>query len=281
MKVLGLVASARKLGNSEILAKEILASLPADAEKSMLRLTDLDICQCKACYACLPEDKTCIIQDDFEFFLEAVKAADAIVLATPCYFLGAHTSLKLLNDRFISVLHQSKEFSGKRCVIAVSYGIPGWEGYAREAAVNFAKFLHFDVLGTMVVNAASPGEVVVPEVLDQARKLGSLLLTGKKEDVSDELQRCAQCGSTLLQIFSTGDVQCRMCGTSGKIRMAGDKLELKFERQAHQRFSPEGMTEHGKVLEGIKQQFILTRQELNKRRKPYQDKDWWIKPERQ
>ena len=281
MKVLGLVASARKLGNSEILVKEILSALPEDTEKTMLRLTELDIRQCNACYACLPEDKTCVIQDDFAFFLDAVKAADAIVLAVPCYFLGTQTSLKLLNDRFISVLHQAKEFAGKPCVIAVTYGIPGWQGYAREAAVNFARFLHLDVLGTMLVNAASPGEVVVPEVLQQARGLGSLLLSGKPAEVSEELLRCRDCGSTLLQILATGEVRCRMCGLSGKIQMDGDRLELSFDQPKHPRFSPEGMSEHAKVLEAVKQQFIMTRQELNKLRKPYQEMNWWIKPERQ
>ena len=59
MKVLGLVASPRNLGNSEILVKEMLASLPYTIEKEMIRLSALAIQPCKACYACLPDGWHC------------------------------------------------------------------------------------------------------------------------------------------------------------------------------------------------------------------------------
>ena len=68
MKVLALVASQRKLGNSEILAKEMLSALPDTVEKEMIRLTDLEIQGCKACYACLAEETGYVIQDDLHFF---------------------------------------------------------------------------------------------------------------------------------------------------------------------------------------------------------------------
>ena len=38
MKVLAIVSSARKTGNSEILAKAMLAALPDSTEKKLLRL---------------------------------------------------------------------------------------------------------------------------------------------------------------------------------------------------------------------------------------------------
>ncbi|WP_371367499.1 hypothetical protein SRRS_14170 [Sporomusa rhizae] len=279
MKVLGLVASPRKLGNSEILAKEMLASLPDEVEKMMIRLTDLDIKQCSACYACLPEDKDCVIKDDLGFLLEQIKAVDAVIIATPCYFLGTHTTLKLISDRLISVLQQAKEFAGKKCVVAVSYGITGWEGYAREAAVNLARFFHLDVVGTMLVHAASPGEVVKTEVLDQARRLASALVTGEQEATRLPVHACQLCGNTLLKLMPTGEVKCPMCGADGKIEVNEREFTVQFAIPRHNRFSPEGMTEHGKTLEAIKNQYIAERHELNKLRKPYQHYNWWIKPE--
>ncbi len=278
MKILGLVASPRKLGNSEILVKEMLASLPDEVEKTMIRLTDLDIKQCNACYACLPEDKECVIQDDLGFLLEQIKSADAVVIATPCYFLGTHTTLKLISDRLISVLQQAKEFAGKKCAVLVSYGIEGWEGYALEAAVNAARFLHLDVVGTMLVHAASPGEVVKPEILDQARQLATSLVSDGRVTNSSSVHACQLCGNTLLQLQSTGAVKCRMCGADGKISIAEGELTVQFAIPKHQRFSQEGMSEHGKILEAIKNQYIAERHELNKLRKLYQNYNWWIQP---
>lgn len=278
MKVLGIVASARRLGNSEILAKEMLASLPGHVEKKLIRLTDLDIRQCSACYACLPEESRCVIPDDLEFLLEHIRQADAVIIAAPCYFLGTHTTLKLISDRLISVLQKAKEFAGKKCVIAVSYGIEGWEGYAREATVNFAGFLHLDVVGTMLVKAASPGEVVKAEVIAEARQLAAALLSGETVPATSELLSCEGCGSTLLQLLQSGKVECRMCGSSGELERDGQKTRIRFFKQHHKRFSPEGMSEHGKLLEAVRDEYIAQRHELNKLRKPYQAYDWWVKP---
>ena len=279
MKVLGIVGSARKLGNSEILAKEILAALPETAEKKLVRLTDLELRQCNACYACLPEDRSCVLQDDFAFLLEQIREADAIVLAAPCYFLGSHTTIKLLSDRLISVLKKSKEFAGKKCVVAVSYGIEGWEGYALEATVNLARFLHLDVVGTMLVKAASPGETVKPEVLQEAHRLAAALIGGKEAWPKDDLLRCKECGSSLLQLSAGGAVSCRMCNAQGALLSGDDGVRIRFNPGKHRRFSPEGMTEHGRLLEDVRDDYIARRQELNRLRKPYQAYDWWIKPE--
>lgn len=276
MKVVGLVASPRKLGNSEILTKEMLASLPDEVEKVMIRLTDLDIRQCNACYACLPEDKQCVINDDFAFLLEHIRQADAVIIATPCYFLGTHTTLKLIGDRLISLLQQAKEFAGKKCVVAVSYGIDGWEGYAREAAVNTARFFHLDVVGTMLVQAASPGEVVKPEILDQARSLAAMLISDGQQATNSPVHACPLCGNTLLQLAPSGKVICRMCGADGQIEVIAGEVKVHFATPRHPRFSPAGMTEHGKLLEAVKDQYIAERQELNKLRKPYQQYNWWV-----
>lgn len=278
MRVLGLVASPRKLGNSEILVKEMLAFLPDNVNKEMMRLTDLKIGNCNACYACLPEDKDCVIEDDFNFFLSKVKEADAIILGTPCYFLGAHTSLKVLGDRLISVLREGAAFAGKKCVIAISYGVPGWNGYAREAAINFARFLHLDVVGTMVVQAANPGEVVKPNVLTEAQQLAASLMQPHKELNSSESMYCPACSSSLLQMSLDGKVRCPMCAATGRLSVESNKLDITWEEAVHSRFSPQGMAEHAELLEQIKSGYLANRSQLYGMRKPYQQYDnWWVK----
>ncbi len=64
-KVLGLVVSNRKLGNSEILVKEILSNIPEECNRELIRLTDLEIKPCKACYRCLQPDSDCAVGDNF------------------------------------------------------------------------------------------------------------------------------------------------------------------------------------------------------------------------
>lgn len=285
MKVLAIVASARKTGNSEILAREMLAALPESVDKKLIRLTDFNIEPCRACYACLPAGKNCVIQDDFEAFLQQVRDADSVILTSPVYFLGMHTRLKLLCDRFISVLNETGAYSGRRCVVAVPYGVEGWQGYGIEATVSFARFLHLDVVGVLLVHAANPGEVVLPEVLSRARAMAELLVADKgdvaaKEDISSVRQAtdtggiaCGRCGSGALRLSGKGEALCVICGTKGTITSvpagAGGTLKCSWDLSDHFRYSPDGMTEHAQRLENIKADFIARRHELAELRKPY------------
>jgi multimeric flavodoxin WrbA len=277
LKVLGLVASPRKLGNSEILVKEMLASLPADTDKEMIRLADLDIRACRACYVCLPEEKGCRVEDDLPFLLGRIKAADAVVIASACYFLGGHTSLKTIGDRLVSVLANGAEFAGKKCVTATVYGIPGWEGYAREMVNNFARFLHLEVAGDMLVQAASPGEAIRPEVMADARQLAQRLIGAPSAAGAPGVHTCRDCGSSLLQLAPSGSVRCVMCGATGELKAGAAGFTLDFA-PGHRRFSGEGMAEHARLLDKIRDSFIASRGELSQRRKPYGEYDWWVQP---
>ena len=282
MKVLGLVASPRNLGNSEILVKEMLASLPANIEKEMIRLSALAIQPCKACYACLPDDKSCVIKDQLAGLLDKIKQADAVIIASACYFLGSHTSIKTLSDRMISVLANSADFSGKRCVTVTVYGIPGWEGYAREMVNNFARFLHLHVVGDMLVQAASPGEAAVPAVLEQARQLAAALIdpAGEAVPTATTILACKQCGSSFLQLQPSGKVRCVMCNATGELSSSADGYSISFAEQDHIRFSPAGMAEHAARLEAEKTHYIANRRDFYERRKAYEGYNtWWANME--
>ena len=263
MRILGLIASPRRLGNSEIIVSEMLRSLPDNFEKEMIRLPSLTIDDCKACYACLPSDKGCIIKDDLDFLFERIQQADGIIIASPCYFLGAHTSIKKICDRLISILNNASEFSGKKCVTVITYGVPDWEGYAREALISFSRFLHLDHQGDLLIQAANPGESATDVILDKARKLAQRLLqVSDQQENSTDLQLCPKCTSSLWQINNQGILRCPLCD---------DK----------HRYSPEGMAEHGKLLESIKERYITNRHELMQTRKLYEQRDWWLEPKRQ
>jgi len=263
MKILGLIASPRRLGNCEIIVSEMLRSLPDTCQKEMIRLPALKINDCKACYACLPSEKGCIIKDDLDFFLQRIKQADCIIIASPCYFLGAHTSIKKICDRLISILNNASEFTGKKCVTVITYGVPGWDGYAREMLMSFSRFLHLDHQGDMLIQAANPGEAATDVILDQANALAQrLLCTSRQEQNSTDLQLCLQCGSSLWQISNQGILRCPLC--DGK-----------------HRYSSEGMSEHGKLLESIKERYLSNRHELMQTRKLYEQPNWWLEPKRQ
>lgn len=282
MKILGLCASQRKLGNSEILLKEILRFFPENFEKKLIRITDLNIAPCKACYACLPEDKPCILNDDLNFLLTQIQEADIILIASPVYFLGIHNSLKVIQDRLLCVLNKGRLFIGKKAILLIPYGINGWEGAALSQLNTFAHCMHFDVYGSLVVQAANPGEAINQEVIQKLKKLASEVLSGKKQiPEKGKPLICPECAGNLFQFFESGRVLCVYCNLEGKIKMQENRITPEFQSSGLPRFSLEGLKHHAALLDKIKNDYISKRVQLNDIRKPYRNYDHlWIFPKK-
>lgn len=99
MKVLIISTSIRAGSNSEILAKECQrGAIDAGHEVEFVTLKDKEIKYCIGCLSCL-ETRKCVLQDDVAEIREKVKAADAIVFATPIYYFEMCGQMKTLLDR--------------------------------------------------------------------------------------------------------------------------------------------------------------------------------------
>ena len=191
MKVLGILGSPRKGGNTELLLEEALKGAEAEgAEVERLRLTDYNIIPCKECLACY-KDGNCIILDDMAKIYPKLLEADIILLASPIFFYGVTAWAKALIDRCQALWarkYQLKDPSfgkegRKRKGFFISVG--GTKGQKTfEGAILTAKYF-FDVL-----NAEYAGELVLrevdakgdilkhPETLHQAFEAGRKLVLG-------------------------------------------------------------------------------------------------------
>ncbi|GBF35119.1 iron-sulfur flavoprotein [Desulfocucumis palustris] len=278
-KVLGLVISERRLGNTEILLKEIIKNVPDPCSRELIRLTELTLKSCKGCYQCLIPGNSCSINDDFLFLREHIKDADALIIGLPVYFLGPHAYFKLLMDRLLCAGYFAEHTRGKPCVLVIPFGMRGWEGYARAAALTLPALLKMKLIDCWLVHAALPGESVLNEVnAGYAGQLGANLFNspagqwGKLD--------CPRCGSDLLRFLPGGLVECPICSGRGKIvARDGDLLpDFTLEPSTH-RFSEAGLEEHFKGwLVGMKERFKTQKDILKKVQQPYKEYDWWVRP---
>lgn len=100
MKILVILGSPRKKGNSETAAvavvDELLTHFSSDVE--YLRLPSLDIGPCIACGGC---DKTgeCVFTDGMAEVYPRIDEADIIFLVGPTYFYGLCAQIKACVDR--------------------------------------------------------------------------------------------------------------------------------------------------------------------------------------
>jgi multimeric flavodoxin WrbA len=105
-KLLAIIGSQRKNGNSYLLAKTVLDSTEADYE--IIQLADKDIEFCNICEKCLSSD--CSLEDDFNQILEKMKTADGIVFVVPKYLFLASKFLCFL-ERLATIQHM-REHAG-------------------------------------------------------------------------------------------------------------------------------------------------------------------------
>ena len=195
MKVLGILGSPRKGGNTEFLLEEALKGAEAEGgETERLRLTEFEIIPCKECLACY-QDGNCILLDDMSKIYPKLLEADIIILASPIFFYGVTAWAKGLIDRCQALwarkYHLKDPSLGieekKRKGFFISAG--GTKGQkVFDGAILTAKYF-FDVL-----NAGYAGELVIrevdakgdilkhPETLKEAFEAGrKLVLELKKE----------------------------------------------------------------------------------------------------
>ena len=99
MKVLGIAASPRRRGNSEILldsALEGARSIGGKTEKIILNLFNIKPCQ--GCGRC-SKRAVCWIKDDMQKLLGKIEGCDGLIIASPVYFGSVTAQLKIMIDR--------------------------------------------------------------------------------------------------------------------------------------------------------------------------------------
>ena len=108
MRILGLVGSMRKGGNTNRLVQAVLdaAKKAGDGvETEVVHLSDLKIGPCHACYeVCAKEPYKCVINDDLQVVFGKMKQADAIVLSSALYFI-VPSRLMAFMERLSCVAH--------------------------------------------------------------------------------------------------------------------------------------------------------------------------------
>ena len=145
MKVIGIVGSPRKNGNTELLTTHALKAIAEEGlDTELITLAGLTINPCNACMICQKEER-CSIEDDlFPIYLK-MKEAQGIILSSPVYYGSATALIKGLMERagFISRWN-GEPFHGK---------VGGPLVVARRAGKNFTfaqLTLWFQILGFFI-----------------------------------------------------------------------------------------------------------------------------------
>jgi len=183
-KVLVLLGSPRRKGNSAILAERIAGGAKAaGAAVETVYLHALAIAPCKACYACQkPKSKGCAIDDDMQPIYRKMIEADAWVIASPVYWFTMSAQLKLWMDRCLAFGAYGKDpFEGKRIAVALTYG--GEDPFdsgcvnALRTFQDAYRYVGAKIVGMVYGSAMEPGDILANKaLLKEAKALGTKLV---------------------------------------------------------------------------------------------------------
>ncbi|NIQ90312.1 MAG: flavodoxin family protein [Deltaproteobacteria bacterium] len=281
MEILALVGSPRRLGNSELMAKEISRRIPDPHRLKLVRLPEMDIRPCRACYTCLFDEHTCPQRDDFPGILEALMRADGLILAVPVYMLAANASLKQFLDRGLSLYGHFEQLWNKPAVAVAIAGIPGMEGYTKLCLDSALRIMGAQVQASEVVYGALPGEVFMnQDNLDTAEKLAKALF-GPSPDWRGESWRCQACGGDTFRFLDSDKVRCMTCSSPGTVLLK--EGQISFEVDAHQDhffLTFEGARRHLTWLQGMKGRFLEKKKELKSICLDYLHDGQWLETKR-
>ncbi len=139
MKIVSVLGSPRPKGNSVLMADRFCRTAEAaGAETQTFSLNRLKYRGCQACMTCKTKLDRCVLKDDLQQVLDAIRDADILVMASPIYYGEVSSQLKAFIDRTFSYLvpdyvtnpQPSRLKGGKKLVMILTQGDPGEELYA-------------------------------------------------------------------------------------------------------------------------------------------------------
>ena len=187
-KILALIASPRKGGNTDILTSSVLKSANDNgAIIEKIYLIDKTIKICTQCEYCHQNSNTkCNIQDDFNMIVDKMIESDIIIFSTPIWWSSMHSLLKLLLDRCYSLLDKNWsnfKLHNKGCVVIACQTQDDLNLYVNPLVKEFGvyqEWLKFKMIDSLVASAEGKADVLNnKEIMDKSMELGEKLASWK------------------------------------------------------------------------------------------------------
>ena len=268
-KLLGIIASARKIGNTEIVTKVVAEKLGIGWELSLVRLPDISLIPCKGCYACILPGGRCRINDDTEWLLTRINEADAVICAAPNYLLGPAGIVKMFADRALQAMKYRASYNKKPLAVALALGREEYRGYADTGLATQLMSLHLHLVHLEIFIGTFPGEVAVAtDFHEKIERMANALASGEPTTVAAD--RCPRCRSDLFRLRDN-EMECGICRARAKVE--GGKLAFYY-------FDPEygedGQEGHARWLIAKKIEYDKIGGALRRIQEKYRGGKWLI-----
>lgn len=184
MKVLGIIGSPRKNGNTAAMVNAVCnGAAAAGHETVVINLTNLSIHDCIACGACKAgKVEYCSINDDMQQLYPLIKSADCLIIGTPVYMGQMTGQMKNFFDRwytFMDINHQIHHLPGKKYITVTASGAPAEAFRSVSDYLNqwLGDFFKMQLVKNIVGGGLGTEDAInsQPELLAMAESIGRAL----------------------------------------------------------------------------------------------------------
>lgn len=181
MKVLALIGSPRKEGNTAVLVDKILTGIEGAKKEAKIDkyfLNELKIKPCQSCYFCIDRGG-CAQKDDMQKIYQLLKTANIFILGSPIYMDYVSAQTKIFIDRLFPYIHPKapKINENLKGILVITYGWDKEDVYD-EVIKNIKKVLRWHKINILKTIKGYAYQYKKTEVLEDEILLKKAYLVG-------------------------------------------------------------------------------------------------------
>ncbi|MBR4226633.1 MAG: flavodoxin family protein [Candidatus Methanomethylophilaceae archaeon] len=174
MRVVVLVGSMRKSGNTHMLAHSFAKGASVNNEVEVVSISDYDVKPCTGCNYCYRSERNrCRIDDGMSEIYGKLARADVVAVASPVYFYGISASLKAVVDRLHTPLRNGFRIRGLALLLVGATELPDLFDSILLQYRQVLRFFDLEDMGTVLVGGVKDeGDIEGNVGLEEAYRLG-------------------------------------------------------------------------------------------------------------
>lgn len=173
-KIVVLVGSMRKEGNTDLLVKAFVDGASKKNEIEIISVAEYKVNPCIGCNSCFErKDNSCFQKDDMEVIYKKLAKADMIVIASPVYFYGISSELKAIVDRLHTPLRNTFKVKKLGLLLVAAATLPAVFDAIEIQYKLVLDFFKLEDAGRVLVRGVKEkGDIKGNKALEEAYKLG-------------------------------------------------------------------------------------------------------------
>jgi multimeric flavodoxin WrbA len=173
-RIVILVGSMRKGGNTDMLAKSFAKGASKNNIVELISVADYSTNPCIGCNSCFKrENNLCFQNDDMIKIYDKLRKADIVAVASPLYFYGISAQLKAIVDRLHTPMRNEFHIKKLALLLVGAATLPELFDPIKLQYQLILNFFNLENVGMVLVRGVKEkGDILRTDALKEAYNLG-------------------------------------------------------------------------------------------------------------